>query len=158
MSFKLNHGNSLAIVGESGSGKTSLGLALLKLIPSQGEIMFNAHNLAHLSQKEMRALRPLMQMVFQDPYGSLSPRMTIGDIITEGARFHHKEQDFRQLARFWLEEVDLKADMQDRYPHEFFRRAEAENRDCARFGAQSLPRGFGRADFWFRPRRSRLYH
>jgi microcin C transport system ATP-binding protein len=120
ISFKLARGNCLGVVGESGSGKTSLGLAILKLIDVKGKIVFLGKTLTAMDAKAIRALRPAMQMVFQDPFGSLSPRMTIGDIITEGVRVHQKgTQDYRALARTALEEVGLEGAMQDRYPHEF---------------------------------------
>ncbi len=120
ISFKLYRGNCLGVVGESGSGKTSLGLAILKLINVEGAVVFLGKNISEMSAKELRAERPKMQMVFQDPFGSLSPRMTIGDIITEGVRvFEKDEQDYRKRAAQALQEVGLESTMQDRYPHEF---------------------------------------
>ncbi len=124
ISLNLRAGHCLAVVGESGSGKTSLGLALLKLIQSQGPIRFQGTDINTLSTQNMRALRPAMQIVFQDPYGSLSPRMTVGEIVTEGIQIHHQPRnapraDYRALARDALVQVGLEGDMQDRYPHEF---------------------------------------
>ena len=121
VSLKLRAGRCLAVVGESGSGKTSLGLALLKLVSAQGVIKFQGRDMSNLAGREMRALRPAMQIVFQDPYGSLSPRMTVGDIVTEGVQVHDKKkhQDYRALAADALAQVGLDGDMQDRYPHEF---------------------------------------
>ena len=124
VSLKLHAGRCLAVVGESGSGKTSLGLALLKLTQAQGAIKFQGRNISDLAGREMRALRPAMQIVFQDPYGSLSPRMTVGDIVTEGVQVHDRQkrkgrQDYRALAADALVQVGLDGDMQDRYPHEF---------------------------------------
>jgi len=114
-------GETLGVVGESGSGKTTLGLALLRLLESDGAISFQGRDLAALKPREMRELRRQMQIVFQDPYGSLSPRMTVGDIIGEGLRAHRvaiaSERD--RLVREALAEVGLDADMRHRYPHEF---------------------------------------
>ena len=90
VSFSLYQGNCLGVVGESGSGKTSLGLAMLKLIAVKGTIVFLGQTITALDAAELRRLRPKMQMVFQDPFGSLSPRMTVGDIITEGVKVHEK--------------------------------------------------------------------
>ncbi len=124
VSLKLLAGRCLAVVGESGSGKTSLGLALLRLARAQGLIRFDGQDISQLSAAQMRAIRPAMQIVFQDPYGSLSPRMTVGEIITEGVQVHHKNQhkepqDYRALAAEALAQVGLDGNMQDRYPHEF---------------------------------------
>jgi microcin C transport system ATP-binding protein len=114
-------GETLGIVGESGSGKSTLGLALLRLLHSNGAISFQGQDLTALKPREMRELRRQMQIVFQDPYGSLSPRMTVSDIIGEGLRAHRvataSERD--RLVREALTEVGLDADMRHRYPHEF---------------------------------------
>jgi microcin C transport system ATP-binding protein len=114
-------GETLGIVGESGSGKTTLGLALLRLLPSSGAISFQGGDLRRLKGRDMRELRRQMQIVFQDPYGSLSPRMTVGDIIGEGLRAHRvataSERD--RLVREALKEVGLEPEMRHRYPHEF---------------------------------------
>jgi microcin C transport system ATP-binding protein len=114
-------GETLGVVGESGSGKTTLGLALLRLLGSEGAISFQGRDLAPLKPREMRALRREMQIVFQDPYGSLSPRMTVGDIVGEGLRAHRvatvSERD--RLVREALKEVGLDPEMRHRYPHEF---------------------------------------
>jgi microcin C transport system ATP-binding protein len=122
VSFELRAGATLGVVGESGSGKTTLGLALLRLLPSRGEIYFEGRRLTGLNAKQMRPLRRDMQIVFQDPYGSLSPRMSVGDIIVEGLQVHGLAPAgaaLRQLVGAALEEVGLEADVQDRYPHEF---------------------------------------
>jgi len=122
VSFELRRGATLGIVGESGSGKTTLGLALLRLIASRGRIEFAGRDLTGLGPKAMRPLRRDMQVVFQDPYGSLSPRMTVGGIIVEGLRVHGlapKGQALRELVGRSLEEVGLDPEVQDRYPHEF---------------------------------------
>jgi microcin C transport system ATP-binding protein len=114
-------GETLGIVGESGSGKTTLGLALLRLQHSDGAISFQGQDLASLKPRDLRDLRREMQIVFQDPYGSLSPRMTVGDIIGEGLRAHRvataSERD--RLVREALTEVGLDPEMRHRYPHEF---------------------------------------
>ena len=87
INFKLEVGQTLGIVGESGSGKTSLVLAILKLISSSGEIIFKQQNLNNINNKHMKKLRKEIQIVFQDPFSSLSPRMTIEQIISEGLRY-----------------------------------------------------------------------
>jgi microcin C transport system ATP-binding protein len=115
-------GQTLGIVGESGSGKTTLGLALSRMISSQGTIKFSGRDINALSFKQMRPLRREMQIVFQDPFGSLSPRMPIADIIAEGLRVHEpklseSERDSRVVAA--LNEVGLDPSLRFRYPHEF---------------------------------------
>ncbi|MEW5423645.1 ABC transporter ATP-binding protein [Amorphus sp. 3PC139-8] len=115
-------GQTLGVVGESGSGKTTLGFALLRLISSQGRIVFLGSDIETRSWKDMRPLRRDMQIVFQDPYGSLSPRMSIEDIIGEGLRIHFPELSAHQrgdrVTRV-LEEVGLDPQTRHRYPHEF---------------------------------------
>ncbi|HXV29364.1 MAG TPA: ABC transporter ATP-binding protein [Sinorhizobium sp.] len=118
----LRAGQTLGVVGESGSGKTTLGLALTRLISSKGRIAFVGKDIDAYSFGEMRPLRNRMQVVFQDPYGSLSPRMSIADIIGEGLKIHEKaltngERDARVAAA--LEEVGLDPATRWRYPHEF---------------------------------------
>ncbi|WP_307233104.1 ABC transporter ATP-binding protein [Pararhizobium capsulatum] len=120
--LSLRAGQTLGVVGESGSGKTTLGLALTRLISSKGRIAFIGNDIAGYSFKEMRLLRNRMQIVFQDPFGSLSPRMAVSDIIAEGLKVHEsalseKERDARVAAA--LEEVGLDAATRWRYPHEF---------------------------------------
>jgi len=114
-------GETLGIVGESGSGKSTLGLALLRLLRSDGAISFQGENLATLNPRRLREMRRQMQIVFQDPYGSLSPRMTVGDIVGEGLRAHRvatlSERD--RLVREALTEVGLDPETRHRYPHEF---------------------------------------
>jgi len=122
ISFVLREGQTLGIVGESGSGKTTLGLAILRLLSSTGEITFNGDMISSFKTKAMRPLRKEMQIVFQDPYGSLSPRMSVGAIVTEGLEVHGlvpEGEERRQLIGNALEDVGLPADAQDRYPHEF---------------------------------------
>ncbi|MEE4243609.1 MAG: dipeptide ABC transporter ATP-binding protein [Desulfopila sp.] len=115
-------GTTCGIVGESGSGKTTLALALLRLVRSSGEIHFNGHRLDALSGKEIRPLRREMQLVFQDPYSSLSPRLSIEEIVAEGLKVHSPgiSGTARKTAVMAaLEEVGLEAEMARRYPHEF---------------------------------------
>ncbi|HBZ45332.1 MAG TPA: microcin ABC transporter ATP-binding protein [Maritimibacter sp.] len=114
-------GETLGIVGESGSGKTTLALATMRLISSQGRIVFLGNNIDERKSKEMRPLRGDMQIVFQDPYGSLSPRMTAGEIIAEGLAVHgiSKEADQQTLVAEIMTEVGLDPATMHRYPHEF---------------------------------------
>ncbi|NRP72240.1 Glutathione import ATP-binding protein GsiA [Ensifer psoraleae] len=118
----LRAGQTLGVVGESGSGKTTLGLALTRLISSKGRIAFVGKDIEAYSFREMKPLRNRMQVVFQDPYGSLSPRMSIADIIGEGLKIHEsalsaEERDARVAAA--LQEVGLDPATRWRYPHEF---------------------------------------
>ena len=122
ISLKVRAGQTLGIVGESGSGKTTLGLAILRLVSSEGGIAYLGNDISKFQRRDMRPLRREMQIVFQDPYGSLSPRLSIGDIVAEGLivqgnEFTHEEQRTRVATA--LKEVGLEADVQDRYPHEF---------------------------------------
>jgi microcin C transport system ATP-binding protein len=114
-------GETLGIVGESGSGKTTLALAIMRLIRSEGRIVFRGREIDGLTQRQMRPLRSDMQIVFQDPYGSLSPRMTVAEIIAEGLGVHGVEpgRDRRDMVAEIMGEVGLDPDMMDRYPHEF---------------------------------------
>ena len=118
----VKQGQTLGVVGESGSGKTTLGLALLRLISSDGPIVYLGKRIDGLDSKRMRPLRRDMQIVFQDPYGSLSPRLSIGQIIEEGLLTQQPrpgpEERQKRVARA-LREVGLDPTMQDRYPHEF---------------------------------------
>ncbi|TYC51836.1 ABC transporter ATP-binding protein [Rhodobacterales bacterium] len=118
----VREGQTLGIVGESGSGKTTLGLAILRMISSTGRILFDGNEIQTNSWKEMRPLRRDMQIVFQDPFGALSPRMSVADIVGEGLKVHfpgisENERD-RKVAKA-LEEVGLDASTRHRYPHEF---------------------------------------
>ena len=120
--LKLRAGQTLGVVGESGSGKTTLGLALARLISSQGRIAFVGKDIAGYSFREMRPLRQQLQVVFQDPYGSLSPRMAVGEIIAEGLKVHERSlsPDERDKRVCWaLEEVGLDPSTRWRFPHEF---------------------------------------
>ncbi|MGD9914192.1 MAG: ABC transporter ATP-binding protein [Rhizobiaceae bacterium] len=118
----VREGQTLGIVGESGSGKTTLGLALARMISSQGSIRFTGRDIAKLSFSAMRPLRRELQIVFQDPYGSLSPRMSVSEIIEEGLRIHEPsldadQRDERVVAV--MQEVGLNPETRHRYPHEF---------------------------------------
>ncbi|UDY84797.1 ABC transporter ATP-binding protein [Vibrio diabolicus] len=122
ISLELKQGETLGIVGESGSGKSTLGRALIGLLPSTGKIEYKGQDMALLTNKERFELKKDVQMVFQDPYGSLSPRMTIGEIITEGLTVHQpmlSKKERMQKARDVLREVRLDPASINRYPHEF---------------------------------------
>lgn len=121
-SLTLCAGETLGIVGESGSGKTTLGRALLRLQKSEGEIIFDGQQLNGLARAPMRALRKSMQIVFQDPFGALSPRMSVRDIIAEGLRIHEAKLSAAEIDARVIEalsDVGLSAKMGTRYPHEF---------------------------------------
>ncbi|SDH79686.1 ABC transporter ATP-binding protein [Pseudomonas panipatensis] len=119
--FSLPQGQTLGIVGESGSGKSTLGLAILRLIESRGSIRFEGKTLNGMTQSQVRPLRREMQVVFQDPYGSLSPRLSVGQIVGEGLDIHgicdRAEQEQRIVEA--LVEVGLDPETRNRYPHEF---------------------------------------
>jgi oligopeptide transport system ATP-binding protein len=122
VSVTLRRGQTIGIVGESGSGKSTLARALLRLLPSEGAIQFDGRDIAHLGRQAMRPLRRQIQVVLQDPFGSLSPRMTSGQIVTEGLLVHEpsissKDRDLRAARAF--EEVQLDPALRNRYPHEF---------------------------------------
>ena len=122
INVKIQEGRTLGVVGESGSGKTTLGMALLRLISSDGLIKFNGNKINKITSKKMRSLRREMQIVFQDPYGSLSPRMSISQIIEEGLKIHkigNTDADRNKLIIQSMEEVSLDPDSRYRYPHEF---------------------------------------
>jgi microcin C transport system ATP-binding protein len=122
VSLAVRKGETLGVVGESGSGKTTLGLALLRLISSDGPIVFLGSNIQGLPFKAMRPFRRDMQIVFQDPFGALSPRMSVGDIVAEGLSVHQKalSRDQREARVVKaLREVGLDPETRLRYPHEF---------------------------------------
>lgn len=122
VSLALHEGETLGIVGESGSGKTTLGLALLRLISSEGPIVWLGAPIDSYTSKMMRPLRRDMQIVFQDPFGSLSPRLSLADIIAEGLEVHHPhltETEREDLVSSALHDVGLEPEMRHRYPHEF---------------------------------------
>ncbi len=122
VTMQLRAGETLGVVGESGSGKTTLGLALLRLIDSEGEIVFDGTRLDEMSGKALRPLRRELQIMFQDPFSSLSPRLSIGQIVEEGLKVHRLGGNAAarraEIARA-LAEVGLDPGAADRYPHEF---------------------------------------
>ncbi|MBI1816251.1 MAG: dipeptide ABC transporter ATP-binding protein [Deltaproteobacteria bacterium] len=118
----INPGETLGIVGESGCGKSTLGRLVLRLLePTAGEVIFDGVNLQSLSAAALRAKRREMQIIFQDPYGSLNPRMRVGTIVGEGLDIHAiaRGEEKRQLVMKLLERVGLRPDAYERYPHEF---------------------------------------
>ncbi|WP_064681177.1 ABC transporter ATP-binding protein [Rhizobium bangladeshense] len=122
ISFDIGKGEVVGLVGESGSGKTTIGRSVLRLIePSAGSVRFDGTELTSLSSSAMRRLRPRMQYIFQDPFASLSPRMTIGEILTEGLEIQGlgTAKERLERARAALEQVDLPPDAVNRYAHEF---------------------------------------
>ena len=121
VSLTLRAGETIGIVGESGSGKSTLAMAIMRLISFQGKIVFDGCDIGALKTRDLRALRKDMQIVFQDPYGSLSPRMTCAQIIAEGLGVHGTPSGSSQedLVDEILQEVGLDPEMQHRYPHEF---------------------------------------
>ncbi len=120
-SLSVRAGETLGIVGESGSGKTTLALAIMRLIASEGPVIFMGEDVQGRPQRQLRDLRQHMQIVFQDPYGSLSPRMTVEQIIAEGLGVHRRDgaHGRRQMVADIMEEVGLEPAMMHRYPHEF---------------------------------------
>lgn len=122
ISFDINRGEVVGLVGESGSGKTTIGRSVLRLIePSGGEVCFEETDITTLGPRDMRRLRPKMQYIFQDPYASLSPRMTVGQILMEGLRIQGIGSKAERLerAKTALRQVELPPDSIDRYAHEF---------------------------------------
>jgi len=122
VSFELGTGETLGVVGESGSGKTTLGLAILRLLKSQGTILFNGADLLQLDKTALKSMRRHMQMVFQDPFGSLSPRLSLQQIVEEGLLVHEPELapgERTDRVAAALEEVGLNPKLRNRFPHEF---------------------------------------
>jgi microcin C transport system ATP-binding protein len=119
--LSIQSGRTLGVVGESGSGKTTLALALLRLTQSVGEIRFEQQQIDGLDSKQMKPIRPHMQMVFQDPYGSLSPRLSVAEIVAEGMEAHNigSKNERKQAVIRILEEVGIDPASRERYPHEF---------------------------------------
>jgi microcin C transport system ATP-binding protein len=122
VSITVREGQTVGVVGESGSGKTTLGLAMLRLIRSEGLIVFLGQNIERFSSSQMRPLRRDMQIVFQDPYGSLSPRMSVADIVAEGITVQNPSMPYlerRETVARALADTGLDPASMDRYPHEF---------------------------------------
>lgn len=122
VSFKIKRGQTFGLVGESGCGKTTIGRTILRLTePTSGEAILNGKNIFSLSKKEMRAVRPQIQMIFQDPYASLDPRMPVGEIIGEAVREHHivSKSEYRDYIVQVMKDCGLRDYYIDRYPHEF---------------------------------------
>ncbi len=123
VTFSVKEGSTVGLVGESGSGKTTIGRALLKLCPAtSGEVLFEGKDLLKLDEKEFRPYRSRMQMIFQDPFGSLNPRMTISQILSEPLEIHFKSMkraEREERVASLLKQVGLQASQMRRYPHEF---------------------------------------
>jgi oligopeptide transport system ATP-binding protein len=122
VNLTIEQGETLGLVGESGCGKSTLGRSILRLIePTSGEVYFDGKNLLAMSQRELRDMRRQMQIIFQDPYASLNPRMRVGDIVGEGLEIHKLARGKAKRDRVFelLHQVGLREDHYDRYPHEF---------------------------------------
>ena len=122
VSLKIEEGETLGLVGESGCGKSTLGRSILRLIePTEGEVYFQGKNILALPPRELRDMRRQMQIIFQDPYASLNPRMRVGDIVGEGLEIHKLATGRKKRDRVveLLNQVGLREEHYDRYPHEF---------------------------------------
>jgi oligopeptide/dipeptide ABC transporter ATP-binding protein len=123
VSIRVRRGETMGLVGESGCGKSTLGRLMLRLVePTFGRVLFDGNDITHLSQRALRPLRRRMQIIFQDPYSSLNPRMTVREIVGEAIAIHRlaktRADEEARIAAL-LERVGLRADAMDRYPHEF---------------------------------------
>ncbi len=122
VSFKIKRGTTMGLVGESGCGKTTIGKTILRLHDiTSGEVLFNGVDIFKLSKKELRKMRPKIQIIFQDPYSSLSPRLPVGEIIGEGVREHNivPPEEFDDYISRIMKSCGLQEYHKDRYPHEF---------------------------------------
>jgi oligopeptide/dipeptide ABC transporter ATP-binding protein len=120
ISFRIHQGETLGLVGESGCGKTTIGRAIVKLSPiTDGRVVCNDLDITFYGNRQMRPLRSAMQMIFQDPFSSLNPRMTVGDIIAEPIRFHRPGADYQQEVLRYMELTGLRSEYLKRYPHQF---------------------------------------
>ena len=123
VSFQVHEGETLGLVGESGCGKSTTGLAVLRMLPvTEGKIVFEGVDITHHDQNQMRPIRRQMQMVYQDPFGSLDPRMTVAEIVGEPLeihKLHGNKRERRERVMALMEMVGLRHDMIDRYPHQF---------------------------------------
>ena len=122
VSFQINRGESIGLVGESGCGKTTVGRCILRLIePTEGEVIFDGVPITSLEKKEIREIRKRMQLIFQDPYSSLNPRRTVGDILSEPIIIHHiaEKGEINEIVNRLMLDVGLSPSQSRRYPHEF---------------------------------------
>lgn len=120
VSFELQRGQTLGLVGESGCGKTTVAKALVRLVQAhEGEVICNGRDVLTADGDELKSLRKQMQMIFQDPFSSLDPRMTVGSIIGEAVKFHRPKENSEQLVHEYMEITGLRKEYYQRYPHEF---------------------------------------